>query len=88
MTFIDECCAASDQAKLPSGAIRLQLCETIALQAVRCVAKVNVLFERSAVRFSLEKGLGNGSAFAGKLEVVKELGKDGTQHHPYFSVLL
>ena len=79
MTFIDECCAASDQAKLPSGAIRLQLCETIALQAVRCVAKVNVLFERSAVRFSLEKGLGNGSAFAGKLEVVKEFGKDGTK---------
>jgi hypothetical protein len=79
MTFIDECFAASDQAKLPSGANRLQLCETIALQAVRCVAKVNVLFEKSAAKFSLEKGLGNGSALLGKLEVVKELGKDGTK---------
>ncbi len=78
MTSIDEYCASVSNAKLPSGAVRFQICEAVALQALQCVSQVNVLFQRTAVKFSMEKGLGSGKGFSGQIEVLKDLSKDGT----------
>ena len=74
---MDECVAVLQDAKLPSGAIRLQNCEATALQAVQCVALITDDFDRAAVKFSMEKGMGGG--VAGGLEVLKEIGTDSTK---------
>jgi hypothetical protein len=77
MTYVDEYFAAVSDAKLPFGCIRFQFCEAIALQVMHCVSQINVIFEKLADKFSLEKGLGEG--LSGQLEVLKDFGKDGTQ---------
>lgn len=77
LMFIDECFAALNDAKLPSGAVRFQLCEAAVLQCVGSVSQINILFQKLAAKFSMEKGMERG--IIGGLEVLKDLSKDGTK---------
>jgi hypothetical protein len=77
LMFIEECFTALNIAKLPSGAVRFQLCEAAALQCVNSVSQINILFQKIAAKFSIEKGMERG--LMGGLEVLKDLGKDGTK---------
>ncbi len=79
MMSIHDGLAILNVAKLPSGAVRYQNCEAAALQAMQCVFQINLMFQQVASKFSMEKGLGTGGKFSGQIEVLKDLGKDGTQ---------
>jgi hypothetical protein len=79
MMSIQEGLAILDAANLPSGAVRFQNCEVAALQAMQCVFQINLMFQQVASKFSMEKGAGSGGKFSGQIEVLKDLGKDGTQ---------
>ncbi len=77
LMYVDESFAPVNDTKLPSGSFRFQFCESVALQVLFAISLIHATFEKLAQKFSLEKGLGDG--LSGQFEVLKDIGKDGTQ---------
>ncbi len=77
MTHIEETFAVISDAKLPSGSFLFQFCEASTLQVLHSISQLHVAFEKNADKFSLERGLSSG--LSGQLEVLKDIGKDGSQ---------